>query len=318
MFTPSTQYPGLFDVNDDKLQQECLSMCAKPWGNRTSSFCGPQPVTPVAADLPDLRSGAWAFAEKSDGERFLCVCLRGGEADSKFVLLVSRKLRVILVPALHISSKCAQEGTVLDCELVRGGDDAPPLLLVLFDCYMLAGEEVAHLPLEQRVAAIGRWQTYHYRAHETDIIAIRTKRFCPLVPENRTLFAEIWARARSHGHLRGIPIDGVILVHSTRPPRTGTCRTQMKLKPVHTIDLLLAEDGYLYALGDDNKLVRFGSFPERSDNGGVWECELKPDGLIMPIKIRPDKHSPNTMFTINKTLQTIADNVGIDALFGQG
>ena len=144
--------------------------------------------------------------------------------------------------------------------------------------------------------------------------------------------------------------DGLVFTPVNEPIRTGTHWSLYKWKEVNSIDLRVAgrrepsgdwtmrlyggdaareEDISVFVCGD--KELRFAVShtdllneiiqSEEADVSGEFskilecQCQVRGDNVICePLKLRPDKSSPNNRITIARTLVNIQENITFDEL----
>lgn len=343
MFEPCADLPGLYIVNDARLRQRAAREASKPFAAHAAEqqhrhnkhlssdtaalagsarFMAPLPITPLREHVVGIRNDGWSFAEKTDGRRVLLVVffeMLNGRRE-KLVCLVDRTLRVYLVPGLRFNDQCS--GLVLDAELLHAHGPASrhkPLLCV-FDCYFFLGRPIVRATQQKRLHAVSVTIDHHLTTHPSDPVVLEQKRFHVVQPgdeETRLRASRIWAASQTKELFEGKPVDGIVLVKLSSAVRPGTCDAQMKIKPVHTIDLSASAlpDGRtaFSCVGDSRQLERMVEV-DGTYAPGIWECELSAEACA-PVKPRPDKSQPNSRWVIEQTQRTVAEGVCVDDLF---
>lgn len=288
-------------------------------------FPGGLPITPEACHTRKIRSSNYMFTAKADGFRVLLLFIMyyiDGDW-RRLCVMVSRDGSCHLL-SLHAPRDLHDNGgSLFDGELVTTTTGWNHVLL--FDCYSHRGSNLRQLTLTRRHA---RCEDVAGACdhHETDSLILEAKPYYKLEKANlETALAFL-----ENKHFLKYATDGVILVPPGRVDCTyGRDTTQFKLKQHHTIDLILMQDTddddkpfYLasYDEGDDSYVVKqqvrledLGNY----DVNTIFECSVNTvDGIhtFAPMKTRPDKTHPNSETVVQRTLQTITDNVQIHNL----
>ena len=199
----------------------------------------------------------------------------------------------------------AGEGSVLDCELLEGGDFPK---FVVFDVLVFAGTNVQHMCFRERLAHIADIQDCSSGGMAFDL-AVK-----PFFRTTDTL-SMFWFYAyceASH------PTDGVVFIDADAAYHPGRHWGMCKWKPAHlqTVDFLVGSDG-IGRLGDYDVAVALQPPP---DAPGVWECALVDAATHpptwRPVKPRPDKDKSNDLTSYTRTLDALGpDGLTLDAIF---
>lgn len=269
------------------------------WNSKDSNrFPGPQPVSIERRHFPLLKQQSYVVCEKTDGTRYLLVCLPA----SKDVILVNRTFETKMV-----SFAGFPKDTILDGELVTTKDKRK--LFVIHDAVRVKGYNLTAEPLSTRLGfAITAVKSII--KSKKDPFEIRVKTMVPL--EN----------------IRDLPAldsfeyetDGIVLTPVNEPIRTGTHETMFKWKPRHRItvdfqiknghELWVQDRGVPYLESQlNNQNVR----PD-VPNGSIVECGYGDIGWFVE-KIRTDKDYPNNRRTYYNTCTNIRENIQLSEFF---
>jgi hypothetical protein len=267
------------------------------------------------------------FTPKADGVRVLmvmCVYYIDG-AWQRICGLLQRDGSCHLAQLTLPISYYESGGTLFDCELVTKKDNVACLLV--FDCYSMSGRSTRALPLQRRTARISAFVGELVPA-VNDSFLVTCKEYFPL---NRTNL-EVMQSFMENQHWLGFHTDGLILIPTSRcDVCSGRDESQFKMKPTHTIDLIVITDDddetqeseetgtkYLASLddSDDTYLIKQEVPDDWGDTGvgTVLECNVFISDAIVrfvPFLLRTDKNTPNSETTIARTLRTIRENVTV-------
>ena len=224
-----------------------------------------------------------------------------------------------LLPGLNTTDEpCDHGGSVFDCELVRSEEGVRALL---FDCYSYSGVSYIKNSLTRRIAKCENFLAMCYAPQPGDPVTIVVKQYHKLCKENLYIFESYM----SNSHMLKYNVDGVVIVPNSR--RTGTKflqDVQFKMKPAHTIDLIILEDegDFYLASYDDNDdtfvtKCQLNEIPFGGSVNDIVECNMKVDGsltLFEPLQLRPDKNHPNSEKVIELTINTVKDNISVHDL----
>lgn len=116
----------------------------------------------------------------------------------------------------------------------------------------------------------------------------------------RETLRPLWNSVLNHPSL----YDGLIVRQNLAPYRDGE---SFKIKPLNriTVDLEVQPDGGLYAWNKaERRMVRWSSFHLRSLEPGIWEFLYSGPEHLEPVRMRPDRRTPNSLDTIESVLIT--------------
>ncbi|CAD6983191.1 unnamed protein product [Tilletia controversa] len=162
--------PGELVINPyyrDSLRAQVAQMCNLPKTHHR--FVGAQPVSFEKASLDLLRSEDYWVCEKSDGQRVLVLVTVNEQMKRQEVFLIDRKNDFRFIDNLKFPSHKPDElhtHCLLDAELVLDLDSNTGkhhLVLLLFDCIVLDGENLSSRPLLKRY---GRLQQFFYAPYQ--------------------------------------------------------------------------------------------------------------------------------------------------------
>ena len=115
--------------------------------------------------------------------------------------------------------------------------------------------------------------------------------------------------------------DGLIFTPIHEPLVFGTNFKMYKWKPqlLNTVDFFVDKDCKIFLSckncleNTTNSLSNLNSFTHSLP--GIFECKYESDGIWSIVKQRLDKSHPNSVYTYNKTLINIHENIQYDEFF---
>tara|TARA_Y100001933_G_scaffold264884_1_gene333254 strand:+ start:2046 stop:3068 length:1023 start_codon:yes stop_codon:yes gene_type:complete len=288
-------------------------------------FPGGMPITVESRHTNAIRTGNYLFTAKADGIRVLLLFLHyyiEGDWRNLCVMLArdgsAHLLKVNAPPELNENG-----GSLFDCELVQTNNGWMHLLL--FDCYSYKGVNLRQLQLNRRFARCEKLAETCVH-EESNSVIITSKPYFNLSKEN----LDTAVGFLQNKHYLPYQTDGIVLV----PPGKVSCihgrdETQFKLKTNHTVDLILLQD-----TDDEDKPYYLASYDDTDDSyiikqqvseeeyasysvNTIFECNVtNVDDIhtFSAVKVRSDKTHPNSETVVKRTLRTIADNIGPEAL----
>lgn len=278
----------------------------------STRFPGPNPVSLDSSHFKRLRSEPYFVCEKTDGVRFMLVCARAHGLN--VVAIMDRTLTPYLLPLRHVP-KALYQGTSLDGELAwnkvtRAWD------FVVFDAVCVSGIPVLNTPLKDRLEAVHR-ALDKYQPHPRDPVTLKLKSFV-------ACGALSGVDAHLEGAARQYDVDGVILTPAMAPVVYGRHMGMFKLKfgDKHTVDFLVADDRRRLCVFDSGRHVAVGVLTEEATPGAIAECSLaeRRDGdqqhVWSLVSVRTDKGTANDMFTYQKTLLNMRENLTLESIKG--
>lgn len=285
-----------------------LASCSRPMAHR---YPFGNPVSAETCHVDIIRQCEYVVADKSDGVRACFVACR--EGNMCYAALCDRTGKMY---GLQVQADAAFfQGTVLDTEVVRTGTGS--YRVVVFDTCALAGNrDVEYAPLLTRLEYVRA----SFLPHVSFV-------GCPIAFAVKPMFL-LTDKAGLDAYVSGLdhPTDGYILTPNQQPTSVpGTAAAIFKLKTCHTIDFLWS--GGMLWYGDDKELfpiteLHLNFQPSQLEpvrNGTVVEMSPQKDkaGMVAMLHFlqeRPDKDTPNSYVTVIRTLQSIRDNITLEAL----
>ena len=298
-----------------------------------NNFPGPQPVSLERSELIKLTKYPYAVCEKTDGMRYMLLALKIDELNLTF--LIDRAFRVFFIPGAWTCPSC-YDGTLLDGEVVK--DNSGFFTYYPHDCILRGGINYSHEDFRKRYGH-SKEVAVLWRKLENTPFEIRFKQV-----KNLNKIQELLSNGTDGKHA----VDGLIFTPIGLPVQTGTQHSLIKWKMAdkHTFDFEIEKKGqrvemYLF---DRMSLIKFKTLNKRSRGGKTFikildeliadkmlndlslnsrecsspkryivECYIE-DGEYVPIKLRPDKTRPNSIRTVERTLQNIEENITLAEL----
>lgn len=261
------------------------------------------------ADMPSIRPDRYVCAPKTDGERVSVLLGATVQGDDRpFAALFNRAKRYRALKLSKSVEDALQDdlpqgrdafcGTLLEAE--RLGDGA----LVVFDAVVVAGYDVSAKPFGQRLAAAAPL----VKALGS---GVAMKRWRPIA-ELTQAYAE-----------PGPPRDGVILMPESPE---GVI---WKWKAEHTLDFQWKDGAWWYGDGAELKQVAALGIEMIDHPGGdedkkreareareegVYECAPRGGRDFAVVARRCDKTAPNNRVTVERTLESVDENLQLHEL----
>tara|TARA_B100001094_G_scaffold331530_1_gene400194 strand:- start:789 stop:1682 length:894 start_codon:yes stop_codon:yes gene_type:complete len=285
-------------VTETNVLEDVYKICNLPY---TQKFLGPQPISIERKHLKKLNSNYY-ISNKCDGLRFLIVILVINNKPR--CVLINRNLQLFLI---NMSiKKPYYEGSVFDCELIINNDNKKEFLF--FDCICSRGTPYKALSYSERIAKCNEFLK-ECNPRESDEYVFSTKQIFHLT--------DIDSFRKSLNTLN-YKHDGYILMPDNKEIIVGTHSTMFKWKPCYknTIDFKVDDKLklYLYKNGELSKTLNKLTFEnsmlvEDDVKSSIVECEFISKRLWKPLQVRKDKNTPNGIFTFNKTLVNIEEDI---------
>lgn len=277
------------------------------------------PCSIMRRDLAYIHMNPYKAGLKTDGVRFFllaawmdCSSLSDSESMMRYAVLVDRACRMFEVDLPATIDRDVYTGTLVDGELIA--DETGHNQFVAFDLIAYNGYDYKSATHAKRCAALER--LFHSVPVIEPDISVHVKRWMPLDEAVRVLQAQ---------PVSGV--DGLILVHETKPIVNGTDRFLFKWKPgtEHTVDLkhragrlfvytqhqdLCAFDALRISLRPNVKVLPDDAIIEfqlhRAIDSDTW--------IATPLLIRDDKYKANHFTTVRLTLQNILEDIQVGEL----
>ena len=340
-------------LTDPSLLSQIKSRLHSLCHTRNSSvFPGSQPVSFIRDHIQLLLTKDYYVCEKSDGVRFLLLCINSPNGPLTF--LINRKYSVNLLPRIafpaDIQTNSFHHETLLDCELLvdTEQDGRLTLKLVIFDAILVCGENVMSKSLTERLSFVLKKVINPLNNASASI------------KQNFPFLVELKQMHKSYGLedvlTRIIPSlkhenDGLIFTPVNYPYEIGTCNKLLKWKPAHlnTIDfrLIVQWDSnqrayFLLYVAYSSGLQFYDYISPTSNeqaqefvkmNGAIIECNydselitrINDDEPKSPpnkeriggwkfLRMRTDKDSPNDHAVVERIIQSITQSVSEEEL----
>ena len=260
--------------SDSALAADVRQYLHSAWGSRSpNSFPGPHPVSIERKHLPLLHRNEYVVCEKTDGVRYLLVCLM--HQGTKYAVFVNRKLD------MFIAQLAMPPDTVLDGELIGN-------TFMVFDAVRVNGVDTRNMSYLDRL----RHAEVATRGPRMRI-KLQMKTVWPAKAAE-----EVWVQKKDAA-------DGLVFTPVNEPIRTETHETMFKWKPFERITVdFKVDQGYMCIWGR-GRLVRVQRTDH--DDGVILEC--KYDKVWVPVKVRTDKDTPNSHRTMMNTLVNLKERI---------
>lgn len=303
----------------------------------------PNPVSLMRADLPRLTRFRYALSPKADGTRFvLLLTTRGADAAATrqgavgacHALMIDRGNKMYGVELEFTPNLYA--GTLLDGELVQCNDGRWRFLV--FDCVAVAGKSLLNEPNYKKRMDAARDVCDYLQPKSTDVCALECKRWMAL----RNFTPSMYERT-----ILNLPYrtDGFVLTPLRERVRTGKQNSLLKWKDgfAHTIDaqidirradpldlcfalqLVDGSSGRMHEAPLVDWVVLEGAQAQDlfraglqigNAQGQIVECGFVPEDqgwhILQP---RTDKCEPNSLYTAQKTMQNLEEDIRLGELF---
>ena len=261
-------------------------------------FPGCQPVSIEKKHIRLLQNDSYVVCDKTDGSRYLLVCLY---YDMKpFCIMIERSLKMFLVDMeIHHD---LYEGTVLDGELVKNRKNQYDFLV--FDTFLFKGNKCVNNPFSLRKTYI-----------ETLGNLVKSSRFFDIYPKQMYPLKEYVSDTK-------YKTDGLVFTPLNKKVEFGTDYELFKWKPqyMNTVDFLIDSEYNMFlakngVLQKTNNVVKNVNGIKPIDKSIIVECEYLQNNRWGLVKVRPDKTLPNSIYVYQKTLLNIEENISKEDLF---
>lgn len=286
---------------------------------RNPRFPGPNPVSLDSGHFARLAGEPYYVCEKTDGVRYMMACCtmeappdqRAHRQTVNVCALVDRALNVYLLPVGHLP-KAVYQGSLFDGEVAFNRRSARWEFLI-FDALYVSGVPVLESGLRERLDAVHRVLRVYSAACSGggggDPLALRVKNF--VAASKLVDFERMLPELRE-----SYDIDGVILTPALPPVTYGRHHGMFKLKfdSRHTVDFLVAADGRGLSVFDGGGHSQVGTLAQAAPPGSIAECALAAPGTTRwtVVTLRTDKATANDMYTYQKTMLNMRENLTLD------
>lgn len=315
--------PESLMVKNDKLIQKLKNIILNYWTERKNDhFPAPQPVSLERRDLFKIKKFPYLVCVKSDGMRFLMLCTTVNGVGKCY--MVDRAFRFYEVKQTFKDP--IYRNTLFDGELIECANGR--WKYIIHDCISYKGINMKQENFPPRYKCVVDCVTDCWSMSNESNFIVSLKEF---------------KKFKDIGDLVGImnggeldhKTDGIIFTPINLPVGMNTQYTLFKWKPreLHTFDFKITiRDNQIFAqVNDERKMTDFASVSLDSDIGKKFHSQLLSlenfkDGAIVecdydevlkeykPLFVRIDKTHPNGLFTVNKTLLNIRENITIREL----
>ena len=287
------------------------------WWNKYDKdrFPGPLPVSIERQHFPKLSNNPYWVCAKTDGVRYLMVCIKSLDcSDKQYCVLINRRNEIFLIQLYTL--KNVFDGTVLDGELIKNKETNKYDFLV-YDATRICGEDTTKLPHSARISKVRNLIHSHFCISEHHGMDVKVKTFMEL-EQISTYNKQV---------LPYIPYenDGLIFTPENDPVTSGTSVNMFKWKPLkqNTVDFWVECDyrfknRYIIKLSKGPRLIclhdHYVHVPPRmiDDLPGIVECAYNGRNNWVGLLIREDKSHPNHVYTMTKTLLNIQENILVE------
>lgn len=319
------------EVNEVKLLQELKSTLLGFWPNRkNNNFPGALPVSIERKNFEAIKKYPYVISLKSNGIRFLMM------AYNKNVYLVDRLFNFYKTNQnfninIYGSTPIDTCGLLLDGEMMFNNTNSTTItdsttntntnndmLYIIHDCLCVFSKDITKEYFTDRYdsikSAVSLWSPEH------SDFKIKIKKFYMYNDLTRDIIEKA-----DHD------IDGLIFTPIKLGIGTGTQHTLFKWKYKHTFDFLIKDENneYVSYVYDKNVLIKYASVKKRNvkfskllkkncpdfKSGDIVECICNVvDEDFEPLFLRKDKSHPNSLYTIEKTIINIKENITLDEM----
>ena len=316
-------------VNDPDILKNLRSIVLSYWPKRRNDyFPGPQPVSLERRDLFKLKRFPYLACVKSNGMRFMMLCTTINEYNKCY--MIDRAFRFYEVDQCF--DKALYTNTLFDGELVKTSNDGKEVwTYIIHDCVAFRGNDVSQDSFPKRYSyVVTSVETFWEFVREKDVFPIEIKVFVPFEDLQKLVDME------KNGEIAH-PTDGYIFTPEALPIGTNAQYTLFKWKPLnlHTFDFKIIEsdDEFTAHVNKKGQLIPFARVKKNTQQGKVFgnklgelvspkyesgsivECEYNTEVQCFdPLFIRTDKTHPNGIYTVEKTLINIQEDITMDEL----
>lgn len=312
--------PDSLLVLNETLNSKLKSIILSFWPERKNDyFPAPQPVSLERRDLFKIKKFPYLVCVKSDGMRFLMLCVNVKGTNKCY--MVDRAFRFYEVE--HKFPNDIYKTTLFDGELIKCNDNK--WSYIIHDCISYKGKSVKKETFPVRYKCVV--ETVESGCEEGSF-GINIKVFRKFKDMDEFV-RDMNEKKFNH------KIDGIIFTPQNLPVGMHTQYTLFKWKPrdLHTFDfkILIKNNSIIAQVNDKRSLTDFASVDMDTENGKDFYSKLQSlkefkNGSIVectynevtqcydPLLVRVDKTHPNGLFTVDKTLLNIKENITVNEL----
>lgn len=310
-------------IESDTVRKMIMTKLLSTWrvkGRSKHFFPGPMAVSVTKINLHNIVTQNYMVCEKSDGERYLLFMTTIDTLN--IAVFISRGLDMYLSPFFFDNS--VYQNTIIDGELISLTSSPKRWVFMGFDLVCVCGVNMKKNKLPERLTELHNLFTRKYFISNTDVCGLFMKRFYDISKgNNRGGVAAKQLDNALYSMKNTYVSDGLIFTPIDLGVMENTHYSLLKWKSSDTIDFQVSSrDGKKYLCirngsgAEEVQSVEFdGKLGDIKDNS-IVECKpivISPKEVKWePIFVREDKDSPNTIMTLERTLQTIRDKIDID------
>jgi hypothetical protein len=342
--------PSASELTGDERAHVYRSMCSM-WGleprmpmRNPCALAVPLTHEVIASTDPS----EYLVTPKTDGVRYLLVLTTNSDG-LPIAVMIGRDMRMFEVE-LWAPDTFFQQGCLIDGELAwdSGSRGVGVLVYCAFDCMMMGGTRYRDKPLVDRMVALNgalllsdtqrEWVEVFKMTDDADKLQFIPEEGKIVATPNNSHMLRLRPKAMERlgtwassitGTDRGawvsderIETDGLVFTPMALPVYVNTHRRLFKWKPVDlmTVDIEV-ESGRTMGVDDSGSVCQIDTLCGRNvslasdeiDNG-IFECSiaLTPVSITLtPVRRRKDKHAPNSIKTIEATVEGKAHAVTI-------
>ncbi len=319
--------PLVYKLTDNVLLREIKNDILNLWPNRNNDhFPGPLPVSLERINLHKLVKYPYLISLKSDGIRFFMI-----NYDNK-TYMIDRSFNFFEV---YQNFSCIQHAQnklsmLFDGELIK--NNLGNWVYFIHDCVVMDGLNISKEILDTRYEHIKEVLSNNWSyvgvddiKREASTFNISLKKFYKFEDIEEVLFI-INNNKCDH------KTDGLIFTPRTLPVCTQTQYSLFKWKPKdsHTFDFKIIDKNNLYNayVSHNQKDLLYATHEKNSEEGNKFREELEKIGFksgsivecsyndktesYKPIMIRYDKAHPNSLYTVDKTILNIKEDIKLE------
>lgn len=317
--------PRALQIRDEKISTKLQKYVLDFWPERKNNyFPAPQPVSLERRDLFKLKKFTYMVCVKSDGMRFLMVCL-----DNK-CYMVDRAFRFYKVEQDFEDN--VYKGSVFDGELIKTKNalGEEEWTYIVHDCISFAGKNTTKLTFTERYECVDTLVEMCWNQNDGKKCSfnLQTKTFMEY-SKIEDLIDTMNNESINHN------TDGIIFTPVNLPVGMHTQHTLFKWKPreLNTFDfkIMVNSIDIIAQVSEKRELTDFASVDKSTENGKTFNDKLKnikefKNGSIVecdynevtecyePLFVRTGKTHPNGIYTVDKTHLNIRENITIEEL----
>lgn len=301
------------------------------WPSRRNDFFpGPQPVSLERRDLFKLKKFKYLACVKSDGMRFMMLCTTVDGKSKNF--MVDRAFRFYEID--QIFDDVLYSNSLFDGELVKVRvDKKVKWTYIIHDCIAFKNDDISKKNFPDRYRCVQMSVDTLLKPVDTESsFPVRTKKFVEF-SDLESLVKCMNDEEINHA------TDGIIFTPRDLPIGSNTQYTLFKWKErkLHTFDFKLVDEecrgepSYIAYVNKKSDLTPFAAVTKSSElgkdfeerlskikdykSGCILECDYNEDTRCFePLFVRNDKTHPNGIYTVDKTLLNIRENITVEEL----